>query len=42
MKGLEPIQFDDYRIDDDDDYFPDSPIENTDTMMSYLNMLSTP
>jgi hypothetical protein len=35
-EGLEHIQFDDYRInDDDDDYIPDMPVQNTDIIMSF-------
>jgi hypothetical protein len=34
-EGLEHIQFDDYRIDNDDGYFSDTPVQNTDTTMSF-------
>jgi hypothetical protein len=32
---LEHVQFDDYRIDDDNNYISDMPVQNTDTMMSF-------
>jgi hypothetical protein len=34
-EGLEHVQLDDYRIDNDDDYISDIPVQNMDMMMSF-------
>jgi hypothetical protein len=34
-EGLEHVQFGDYHIDDDNYYFSDTPVQNTDTRVSF-------